>query len=169
MAHQVSSQNVTRRQRVYTGNRKHGGLQIMRKNSDTRYIQTRWAKFQSEQTDCDDDDDELWIAWGNNIFGIQQNQLCWCNLSVTSVTSYKNMTKWLKIKSFCSFPVTVDKNCEWQWSAQILLVYSPVKWKHLDGANAFAIPWPSGGKVTTSVARNMRPSSTPSNSSVWMK
>ena len=42
-------------------------------------------------TDCDDD--ELWIAWGNNIFGIQQYQLHWYNLSVTSVTSYKNMTK----------------------------------------------------------------------------
>ena len=73
LAHQVSSQNVTRRQRIFTGNRKHGGPQIMRKNSDIRYIQTRWATFQPEQTD--EDDDELRTAWENNIFAIQQNQL----------------------------------------------------------------------------------------------
>ena len=56
LAHQISNQNVIRIQRLFTGNRKHGGLQIMRKNSDIRYIQMRWAMFQPEQTD---DDDEL--------------------------------------------------------------------------------------------------------------
>ena len=149
----------------------------MWKNFDIRYIQTRWTTFQYEQTN----DDELWIAWENNIFAEQCNKLHWCNLSVTSVSSYKNITLqcrvicqphtywWLRIKSFCSFPVTVDKNWEWQWSAQILLAHSPVKWKHLDVANALAIPWSSGGKVTTSVARNTQPSSTPSDSLVWTK
>jgi len=80
-------------------------------------------------------------------------------------------TYWrLRLKSFCiSFPVTVNKNDVWKWSAQTLLVYPPLKWRHLDVENAFAIPWPSGGKVTTSAARNTRPSSMPSNSFVWKK
>ena len=37
--------------RVFTGNRKHAGAQIMKKNSDIRDIQMRWATFQPEQTD----------------------------------------------------------------------------------------------------------------------
>jgi len=50
-ARHVSSQNASRRQRVFTGNRKHAGAQIMKKNSDIRDIQMRWATFQPEQTD----------------------------------------------------------------------------------------------------------------------
>jgi hypothetical protein len=126
-AHQVSSQNVSRRQTVFTGNRKHAGPQIMRKNADIRYIQMRWATFQPEQTD--DYDDKLWIAWVNNIFAEQRNHLHWCNLSMTSVTYYKNVmfqcsliylsvslthTDDWDLKSFRrSFPVTVNTNCEW--------------------------------------------------------
>jgi hypothetical protein len=120
----------------------------MKKNSDIRNIQMRWATFQPEQTD--DYDGELWIAWANNVFAEQWNHLHWCNLSMTSVSYYKNVMFQCRLiclsvclsashilmtknYSFCrSFPVTVNKNCEWQWSAQILLVYSPPTLRYLD-------------------------------------
>jgi hypothetical protein len=175
-AHQVNSQNVCRRQRVFTSNIKHGGPQIIRKLWYHIYpnemgISSTWT-----------DDDKLSIAWENNVCAKQPNQLHWFNVSVTSVTNYKKIMlqyrlickphtyRRLRLKSFCrSFPVTINKNYMWQWSVQTLLAYSPPRWKHLDVENAFAIPWPYGGKVTTSVARNTLPSSTPSDSSVWMK
>jgi hypothetical protein len=74
--------HISRRQTVFTGSRKHGSPQITRKKSDIRYIQTRWATFQPEQTG---NDNELWITWENNISAEQRYQLHWCNLSVTSV------------------------------------------------------------------------------------
>jgi len=43
--------------------------------------------LQPEQTD----DDELWIAWENNVFAKQLNKLHWFNVSVTSVIYYKKI------------------------------------------------------------------------------